>query len=275
MGTAEHKGLGPFPVDVAEPAVVVAPEESPHVLPPTENLLQNWERTEITSHPRLVNTKILGADGPLITLTKTNGIQGNTFIDSSVRIPTESGSYILRHGRNNEVYAYDNHTNNDYADWELIKTIPESVSGGNNNAEKVVFKVAVTNPNLILDDTIAPEWRKVVETVRVMLSSLPDECPEKEILQNAWKPVSIANKTTAESLKQQQIMDREQERLIQKREYTKIFLESIESNPNIFQKITSKLSEPFKKWKKRTGYRHTSLHGSYHYRQYYFRSNAR
>ena len=133
-----------------------------------------WTRIE-----KPLSAPIISAysDSVLITLSKIPRGNQPPAIDSSIRLRFENASYILRHDFD-DVCAY-------YEDWELIKTVPANGSSEDKSAEQVVFKRTSTRTTIVLDENITLEWQVVLENVNSLLSSLPQEYPEKEVLQKA------------------------------------------------------------------------------------------
>ncbi|OGM04788.1 hypothetical protein A2715_01425 [Candidatus Woesebacteria bacterium RIFCSPHIGHO2_01_FULL_39_32] len=144
-----------------------------------------WTRTE----------KPLGISGysdrVFITLNKIPRGNQPSAIDASIRLRFGNASYILR---------YDEDDGGYYKDWELIQTVPVNGSPGGKDAEQVVFRQIQTVPEIVLDDTLAPEWQWVLQHVTTLITTMPSEYPEKKILQDAWNRVRILDKTSHDKL---------------------------------------------------------------------------
>ena len=152
----------------------------------SENLPElNWERTESLNGAYLTEAVIsAGNEGPLIVARYIRNNSGRESMDISLRIPAEDATCFLRHDANADPEGYK--------DWELIKTVPGVNPNGGNKVERVVFKEVSTDPTFILDDPLeAREWQKVLENTKILLSSLPNDYHEKEILIKAWGQVTV------------------------------------------------------------------------------------
>jgi len=165
----------------------------------SENLPElNWKRTEPLNGANLTEAVIsAGNKGPLIVARYIRNNSGRESMDISLRIPAEDATCFLRHDANADPEGYK--------DWELIKTVSGVNPNGGNKVERVVFKEVSTDPTFILDDPLkAREWQKVLENTRILLSSLPNDYPEKEILSAAWQQVSVTDEATHTALLEQQ-----------------------------------------------------------------------
>ena len=153
----------------------------------SENLPElNWERKE-TQIDLLHQTETVisaGSDRPHIVVRYKTNDPGSVNTETSIRIPKEKASYTLWY----KSYGTDKNQT-----WELIKRIPSNVPDGDKKPEQVAFNEVSTNPTFILDNTVTPEWQKVLENTRILLSSLPDDYPEKKDLITAWGQVKATS----------------------------------------------------------------------------------
>lgn len=201
-------------------------------IPETRIVLQQvWTRTEESPIKSVINTD---SDHCLITFTKIPREHNNSAIDSSIRLKFENGSYILR---------YDRDSIDIYQDWELIKTVPAKESPNNKN-EVVVLKQITTSPTIVMDESISAEWQIVLESVKSLLSSLPQEFPEKEVLQKAWGSLTVTDKTTQIRLEEQRIASKKQQEKAEQEKQRQALLQVPAQSPlrTAWNRIKSTLS---------------------------------
>jgi hypothetical protein len=210
--------IGGLPVDRGQPITATVTSEN---LPG-----QIWERIETLNDKYLTGAVIsAGFEGPLIVTRYIRNNPIKATIDSSIRIPREHGSYVLR-------YDYD--CADGYQDWQLIETKPDDNRNGNAKQEQIVFNRISTNPTFRLEDTEAPGWQEVLGDVVVLLSSLPDDYPEKEILLTAWQKVSVTDETTYIAL------DKQRELEEHKKQMAALF--PPQKQPSFIQKVRERIA---------------------------------